>query len=368
MIKIVQPIIEAEEVDGVIAVLKSGIIAQGPVTKEFEENFAKQCGSKFAVATSNGTTALHAALYAAGVSAGDSVITTPFTFVATANAILMQGAKPIFVDVDEETFCINTKLINKAIREDTKALLPVDLYGQPSEVQELESIAKKHSLKLIFDACQAIGATYNDRPVGSFGDASCFSLYATKNITTGEGGMITTNSEKIFELAKQFRHHGQSESQRYEYLDLGYNYRTTDFASAIGNAQLKKLERFTKARQENAAYYTKSFNNIPGLITPRVAPNRTHVFHQYTLRITEDFPIDRDQFVERLKAKEIMVGVYYPKPLHLFPQFKSLGHREGDFPVAEKLCKEVVSLPVHPLLSETDRQKVVEEIIKLSKE
>lgn len=366
MIKIVQPIVEQEEIDGAVEVLKSGTIAQGPVTAEFEREFAEICGAKFAVATTNGTTALHAALFGAGIKPGDGVITTPFTFVATANSILMQGASPVFADIDADTYLIDPDGVAKAVTPKTKAIMPVDLYGQPVDFAALSKIAKDSSLLIIDDACQAIGAKFDGKAIGSIGDAACFSLYATKNITTGEGGMITTNSPEIAERARQFRHHGQS--QRYEYVGLGYNYRTTDIASAIGRAQLKKLERFTLARQKNASYYLDKLKDIKGLTLPKTAANRTHVYHQFTIRVTKDFSMTRDALIEFLKTKDIMAGVYYPKPLHLFPQFKGLGYKQGSFPNAELAAKEVISLPVHPLLTKEEKETIVKAIYQAAKE
>lgn len=367
MIKIVQPVIEDEEISGVIDVLKSGNIAQGPVTAEFEESFAQYCQASHAIATSNGTTALHAALYSLGIGQGDEVITSPFTFVATANSILMSGAKPAFADINPLTYTVDHNEVASAITKNTKAVMPVDLYGQPSDIDELTAVARKAGAFMVHDSCQAIGAEYKGKKVGSFADVSCFSLYATKNITTGEGGMITTNNPEVAELARQFRHHGQS-AQRYEYLDLGYNYRITDIASAIGVAQLKKVGRFTEARRLNADYYNKALFNIDGLVTPTVAKDRTHVYHQYTLRVTEEFSMSRDELVAYLKDNGVAAGIYYPKALHLFPQFKDLGYKEGDFPHAEKASREVLSLPVHPLLKSSDRQKVIEIIKQAAKE
>ena len=214
MINVAQPSFGQEEIDAVVKVLQSGIIAQGPQVAKFEKQFAAFCGAKYAVATNSGTAALHAALYACGIKEGDEVITTPFTFVATANAIIQQGATPVFADIDPVTFNLDPKSVEAKITSKTKAILPVDIFGHPYDVEAIANIAKKHNLKIIEDACQAHGATYKNRKTGTLGDAGCFSLYATKNITTGEGGMITTDNEEIAEKAKMFRHHGQSQKVR----------------------------------------------------------------------------------------------------------------------------------------------------------
>lgn len=364
MLPISKPIIKKEESKNVSKVLESGMIAQGLKVAEFEKKFSKFCGIKYAIAVNSGTAALHCALYACGINKGDEVITTPFTFVATANSILMQGAKPIFVDIDPLTFNIDSDKIKEKITKKTKAILPVDLYGQIYNVNAINKIAKKYQLKVIEDACQSIGAKFENKKAGIFGDASCFSFYATKNMTTGEGGMITTNNENIAELVKRFRHHGQSEKTRYQYFDLGFNYRMTDIAAAIGIEQLKRINNFNQKRIRNAKMLTEGLKNIKGLITPTVKKNYKHVFHQYTIRVTNEFKMTRDKLSQYLKDKDIGNVIFYPKPLHLHPHFKKLGYKKGDFPIAEKISKEVLSLPVHPLVSEND----IKYIIKIIKE
>src|SRR3989339_198434 len=252
MINISKPIIGKEEIAAVLKVLKSGMIVQGPVVEKLEENFAKYCGTKYAVAFNSGTAAIHAGLYTLGIGPGDEIITTPFTFVATANPILMQGAKVVFADISEDDFNIDPKEVEKKITKKTKAIIPVDLYGQVYNYPAIKKIAKKYHLKILEDACQAVGANRGKARAGNFGDVAAFSLYATKNIMSGEGGLITTNDEKIAEKCKMFRHHGQSEKTKYEYFDLGYNYRMTDILAAIGLVQLKKIERFSRRRIQNA--------------------------------------------------------------------------------------------------------------------
>ncbi|MEI7792463.1 MAG: DegT/DnrJ/EryC1/StrS family aminotransferase [Candidatus Berkelbacteria bacterium] len=367
MIKITQPIIGQEEIDAVVEVMKSGVIAQGPITAKFEEEFANFCGTKYASAMSNGTTALHAALYACGIKEGDEVITTPFTFVATANSILMQNATPVFVDIDPETYLIDPKEVVKKITSKTKAILPVDLYGQVYDVEEIGEIAKSNNLMIIEDACQAHGAEYKGKKSGTFGDAACFSLYATKNMVTGEGGMLTTDNEEINDKARMFRHHGQSEKVRYTYFDLGYNYRLTDIASAIGREQLKKLDSFTDARIRNATKLSEGLKDIPGIVIPKVKADCKHVFHQFTIRVTKDFPLTRDELSEYLTKNEIGNAIFYPKPLHTFPQFEKFGYKLGDFPIAEAVSREVLSLPVYPLVTDENIEFIIKSIKEAGK-
>ena len=350
MIPISKPFLDKKEQKAVIDVLNSGTIASGPKVKIFEEKFAKFCGTKYAVAANNGTSALHMALKATGIKSGDEVITSPFTFAATANSISMQGAKPVFADIEEDYFTIDPREIEKKITSKTRAILTVDLYGQCCDYDKIEKIAKKNNLILITDSCQAHGASYFKRKIGSIGNAAAFSFYATKNLATGEGGMITTNDKSVADEAKQFRNHGQSE--RYDYVELGFNYRMTDIQAAIGITQLEKLSKFIKIRQKNAAFYLKNIKN-KNIILPKIRDGCNHVFHQFTLRIK-----NRENLISLLQKNGIGYGVYYPKPLHLYSHFKKIGYNEGDFPVSEKIAKEVLSIPVHPLVSEKDLKKI----------
>ncbi len=352
MINIASPDIGPEETAAVNAVLKSGMLAQGPKVAELEAAFATYCSTKFALALNSGTAALHAALFAIGVGPGDEVITTPFTFIATINTILMQNAKPVLVDIETDSFNIDPALIKPAITAKTKALLPIDLYGQPYDYDEVKTLADEHGLKIVEDACQAVGATYKTKKAGQLGDIGCFSLYATKNIMSGEGGLITTDNEAYAMAIKQFRQHGMSAS--YEYEHLGYNYRMSDLHAAIAVEQLKKADRYATQRNQNAALYNQGLRAIPGLLLPSLKPDRTHVYHQYTVRVTTDFPLTRDQLMQSLREKGIGAGIYYPKPLHLYPHTRQLGYKVGDFPNAERAAAEVLSLPVHPKVSSDD--------------
>ncbi|NQU79293.1 DegT/DnrJ/EryC1/StrS family aminotransferase [Candidatus Woesearchaeota archaeon] len=368
MISIAKPVVEKEEMDAVMEVLKSGQLAQGKNVKLLEEQFAEFCGVKHAIAVSSGTAAIHASLAVLGIGSGDEVITTPFTFVATANPVIMQGAKVVFADIKEDTFNIDSEEIRKKVTDKTKAIIPVDLYGQPYDYDAVKKIADEHGLKIVEDACQAVGAKIDGRKAGTFGDLATFSFYATKNLITGEGGIITTDSAELAELCRRFRHHGQSEQTRYEYYELGYNYRMTDMQAAIGVCQLKRIEGFNQRRREVANMLTKGLNGVKGLRVPFVKQGVTHVFHQYTIIVDEDFPMSRDELKAALHERGVGSGVYYPKPLHLHPFYMKMGYKEGDFPVAEKLAKKVLSLPVHPLVSDEDAQKIVSAIKEISEE
>lgn len=362
MIPISKPIIGNEEIEAVVSVMKTGIIAQGPKTAQFEQEFARYCGTKYAVAFNSGTAAIHAGLYALGITEGDEVITSPFTFVASANPILMQGARVVFADISEDDFNLDPNEVIRKLTTSTKAILPIDLYGQIYDYESIKGLAEKHNLRILEDACQAVGAELSGVKAGSFGDIGAFSLYATKNIMCGEGGVATMNDEELMEKCKRFRHHGQSEKTRYEYWDLGYNYRMADLNAAIALVQLTKVDQLNEKRRSNAALLTAGLLAVRGLILPRVIPGRTHVFHQYTIRITEEFGATREDLVKFLNEHGIGSNIYYPKPLHLHPHFSKLGYKEGDFPVAEKLSKQVLSLPVHPSVTEEEIRFIVTKI------
>lgn len=355
-IQISKPEITEAEKKAVMEVLDSGFLAQGPRTALFEQKFAELCGVKHAIAVSNGTTALQVALLANDIGPGDEVITSPFTFMATANAILFTGAKPVFVDIDDATFNIDPEQVEKAITPRTKAILPVHLYGQVCDMDRLEAIASKHGLCLIEDACQSVGASYKGRFAGSFGTGT-FSFYATKNLMTGEGGMVTTNDDLVAEKSRLIRSHGMK--QRYYHDRVGYNFRMMDIQAAIGLAQMERLEANTAKRRANAAYLN---SHIETVITPKVQEGCEHVWHQYTIRVNGGR--NRDEVIKQLNEAGIDVGIYYPVPVH---KQKSIQGVIGDvqIPVTEKMCTEVLSLPVHPLLSEEDLATIAAEVNKL---
>jgi dTDP-4-amino-4,6-dideoxygalactose transaminase len=366
---IAKPYIDDLICQDVISVLKSGNIVQGPKVKQLEEEFSKFSQVMYCAAVNSGTAALHSALFAIGIGPGDEVITTPFTFVATANSILMAGATPVFADVDEKTFNIDPKEIEKKITSKTKAIIPVHLFGQPAEMDKISDLAEHYNLKIVEDACQAHGAYYKNKRVGGLGDIAAFSLYATKNMMAGEGGLVTSNNEEYIERVKSFRHHGQSLNEGYNYISFGYNYRMTDINAVIGINQLKKLEEFNNIRNRNALLYNEALKEIKGIEIPFKGDNCSHVYHQYTIKIdSKKFGHSRADLVNELNRNDIFPGIFYPKSLHLFPTFKEFGYKENDFPVSESVSNLVLSLPVHPGISENDIQKVINVISRFSKQ
>ncbi len=357
MIPISRPMIDDDEIKAVEEVLRSGYIVQHKKTKEFEEKFASYIGTRHGIATSSGTTALMIALESLGIKQGDEVITTAFTFAATGNSILYVGAKPVFVDVDPKTFNIDPDSIEEKITEKTKAIMPVHLYGQPCEMKKIQKICHDNGLLLVEDAAQAHGAEYEGKKAGSFGDASCFSFYATKNLVTAEGGMIMTNSGEISDKSRIIRDHGQSE--RYIHQLLSYNFRMTDINAAMGLVQLKKLDMLNEKRAENASYFTEKLKGLDWLETPFVSENVVHSWHQYTLKVLEG---KRDNFLEYMNKNGIHCIIYYPLPLYLQPFYKSIGFEEGLCPISERIAKDVVSIPVGPHLTESDKEKIVDSV------
>jgi dTDP-4-amino-4,6-dideoxygalactose transaminase len=352
-IPLAHPLIGEEEKRAVMRVLESGQLAQGPVVAEFEEEFARWCGVAHAVAVSSGTTGLHLALLAHGIGAGDEVITAPFTFIASANAVLYTGAKPVFVDVEPDTFCLDPALVEAAITPRTRAILPVHLYGQPAAMVELQDIARRRGLLVIEDACQAHGATVHGVKVGALGNTAVFSLYPTKNMTAGEGGLITTDDDQLASSMRMLRQHGESE--RYKHLVLGYNFRLTDLAAAIGLPQLRHVDAFNVTRRSNAHALSAGLKDVPGIIPPVERPGYGHVYHQYTVRVTKG----RDRLRAALAARGIGSGVYYPIPVHRQPVYIERGYGDQSYPWSEQLAGEVLSLPVHPAVSEADIRRIV---------
>jgi perosamine synthetase len=350
MIPIAKPMIGEEEKQAVMEVLDSGVLAQGPRVAAFEAAFAEMVGVKYAIATSSGTTALHVALLASGIGAGDEVITTPFSFIASANSILYTGARPVFVDIDPKTFDVDPGRIKGAITKQTKAILPVHLFGLPADMDPIMVLADTYGLAVVEDACQSHGAEYKGKRVGSFG-IGCFSLYPTKNITSAEGGMITTDDVGVAEKCRVIRQHGMR--RRYYHDELGFNFRMTDIHAAIGLAQLQKLEQFNQARIANAQYLSA---HLRGVITPEVPTGNRHVFHQYTIRIVDG---RRDALLEHLKECGVGTGVYYPIPIHQQTFYtQELGY-SLHLPESECAAAEVLSLPVHPALSQDDLGAIV---------
>lgn len=353
MINIARPVIGDEEKAAVLAVLESGQLAQGSTVAEFENAFAQYCGVKHAAATSNGTTALHVALLAHEIGPGDEVITTPFTFIASANSILYVGARPVFVDIDPVTYNIDVDRIEAAITSRTKAIMPVDLFGNPADMPRIMEIAEKHGLAVVEDAAQAHGAEIGGTRAGSWATGA-FSFYPTKNITTGEGGMVTTNDDAVADRARLIRNHGMR--VRYHHESLGYNFRMTNIHAAIGNAQLAKLEMFNEKRIANAAYLNEHLPEDKVQV-PKVRPGTRHVFHQYTVRVLP--PLDRDNARQQLLEAGVGTEVYYPIPVHKQEVYAALGYGDQSFPVSEEAARQVLSLPVHPSLTRQDLETIV---------
>lgn len=357
MIPIAKPQIGQEEKNRVLEVLDSGGLAAGKYVDEFEQEFAKYLGSEHVVATSSGTTALHMAVEALGLGQGDKVITTPFSFIATANAIRYTGAIPIFADIDPENFNLSPSSVRRTLEEhpDAKAILVVHLYGQAADMAEIMIIAKEHKLLVIEDCAQAHGAEYCGQKVGTFGNTGMFSFYPTKNMTTGEGGIMIARDLMVAEKAKSLINHGQK--QRYHHEFFGYNFRMTNIHAAIGIEQLKKLDMFNAQRRSNANYYGKYINNNLIKLPIEKSTNK-HVYHQYTLKIKSD----RENFIKHLQENEIGYGIHYPLLITQQPEYVRAGLNEGKTPVALLIAEQVVSIPVHPALSKSDLDKVVETI------
>jgi dTDP-4-amino-4,6-dideoxygalactose transaminase len=353
VIRIAQPQIGDAEREAVLAVLASGQLANGPVTRELEAAFAAQVSrTREAVAVSSGTAALHLALLAHGAGPGDEVITTAFSFQATANMVLATGARPVFVDVREDGN-IDASKVEAAVTPRTKALLPVHLYGRICDMAALCAIAERHGLALIEDAAQAHGAAAGGRRAGSFG-TGCFSLYATKNLTAGEGGVVTTDDPALAQHLRRLRSHG--EDDRYESVELGYNYRMPETSAAIALAQLPRLEELAAARWTHAETLSLGLKGVG--LPPRPEPAGEHVWHQYTIRV----PQGRDALRAHLREKGIESAVYYPKTLPGQKLYRDLGYDEAAYPVARQLADEVLSLPMHPGLSEDDLARIIDAV------
>ncbi|WP_291380463.1 DegT/DnrJ/EryC1/StrS family aminotransferase [Demequina sp.] len=345
------PIIGGEERAAVDRVMRSGMIAQGPEVAAFEREFADELvGGRTCVAVNSGTSGLHLGLLAAGIGAGDEVLVPSFTFAATGNSVALTGATPVFVDIDPDTFCMDPDAAAAAITDRTAAIMPVHLYGHPADMTRLAEVASQHNVQLVEDAAQAHGAQWQGAPVGSFGTFAMFSLYPTKNMTSGEGGMVSCATDEVARLVKLLRNQGME--RRYENELVGFNARMTDIHAAIGRVQLTKLPAWTARRQEIAARFDA---NLRGVVVPPVAEGAVHVYHQYTIRV----PQDRDGFAKALLEEHgVGTGVYYPIPNHELPSLRT----EADLPVTAKAAQEVLSLPVHPALSDEDVERVIEAV------
>ncbi|NWG18494.1 MAG: DegT/DnrJ/EryC1/StrS family aminotransferase [Chloroflexi bacterium] len=354
-IPIAKPFIGEEEKQAVVSVLSSGQLSQGPKVAEFEQAFAARHGAKHGVATSNGTTALMAAMMAHGIGPGDEVIIPSFSFFATASCVLSVGARPVFADINPDTFNLSPEAAEAAITPRTKAIMPVHLYGQAADMPAFEAICRKHGLILMEDAAQAHLSQIGDRYVGTWGTTG-FSFYPTKNMTTTEGGMVLTNDDDTAQRLRMIRAQGMN--VRYYHEIVGYNFRMTDMAAAIGLVQLGRLDGWTQARRNNAQAYNTRLTSVK---TPVVQSGHNHVYHQYTVRVPDD--ADRDAVVKRLNERGIGVRVYYPLPIHQQPVFQAMdGYKDVHLPETEKATRQVFSLPVYPTLTEEELDYVVQEV------
>jgi perosamine synthetase len=353
---------EAEE-QLLLDVVRSGHLVQGPMVERLEDAFAALCSVRHAVAVSSGTAALVAALEALEIGEGDEVITTPLTFAATINAILEAGASARFADIDADDFTLNPAAFEDQVSDSTRAVIPVHLYGQPAAMDDISVVAARHQLALVEDAAQAHGACFRGQPVGSFG-VGCFSLYATKNVTTGEGGIITTNDAGVADRLRVLRNQGMR--ARYEYEVPGHNYRLTDMQAALALPQLERLGDMNARRVQNATQLSMGLADLRGLMTPVVMRDRSHVFHQYTVRVTREAALDRDELAAKLSELGIATGVYYRTPVYDADCFRR--HPRviiEPMPVAERVAREVLSLPVHPWLTDEDLDRIVASVRRI---
>ncbi|MBE1445668.1 DegT/DnrJ/EryC1/StrS family aminotransferase [Paenibacillus sp. OAS669] len=360
MIAIAKPVIDELEIQAVVNVMRSGNLAQGDVVFDFENQFSNHFGNKYSAAISNGTVALHIALLAAGVTPGDVVLTTPFSFIATTNAIIYCGAIPHFVDVDDKTFNISPQAIEEALikNRNIKYLLLVHLYGQACKMDDIMEIARKYDVKVIEDCAQAHGSAYNKKPVGTFGIGGTFSFYPTKNMTTGEGGMIVSENEDYISYCKKLINHGST--VRYVHDVTGYNYRMTNISAAIGLAQLTRINKMNELRQENANYFLKHIEN-EHIILPYTEVGSEHIYHQFTLKTNY-----RESLIKFLTEKEIGYGIHYPVPINEQKNvIEYLDFNKSELqstPVAKTLSEKVISIPVHPSLSKDNLEYIVETV------
>jgi perosamine synthetase len=368
--------IDEDDVQAVVDVLRSDWLTTGPKVREFEEAFGVRVGAKYAVSFSSGTAALHGAAFAAGLKAGDEAITTPMTFAATANCVLYQGATPVFVDVSADTLNLDPEKVAARITPRTRAIIPVDYAGHPADLDPILAVAERHGLIVIEDACHALGAEYRGRRTGSIAHMSVFSFHPVKHLATGEGGMVTTDRADLAEILRRFRNHGLSSDARqrqasgqwhYEMVLLGFNYRLTDVACALGLSQLKKLAGNLARRREIAARYSATFRDLPGVQVPCVRPNVNPAWHLYPIRVkSERLKADRAQVFRALRAENIGVNVHYI-PVHLHPYYRDqLGYRNGEYPVAETAYQQLISLPMFHGMSDQDVEDVIHAVTKLS--
>jgi len=364
--------IDDDDIQAVVEVLQSDYLTTGPAVSEFEQAVCEFTGAKYGVAISNGTAALHASMYAAGIQAGDEVITTPMTFAATSNAVVYQGGTPVFADVDQDTLLIDVKSVEDKITSRTKAIVAVDYAGQPCDYDALQKLADEHGLVLVSDACHSIGGSYKQRNVGTLADMTCLSFHPVKHITTGEGGMILTDDEILARKLQLFRNHGittdhrqraETDSWFYEMTDLGYNYRISDIQCALGKSQLKKLAGWITQRQNIARRYDRAFSNC-GVVTPLTqSDNVSNAFHLYVIRLASS--LNRNEIFTKLRNAGIGVNVHYV-PVYMHPYYRNeLGTSTGMCPAAEEAYEQIISLPIFPALSDADQQTVIDTVLDI---
>jgi len=368
--------IDEDDIKAVVEVLRSDWLTTGPKVAEFEKRFAEMVGAKYAVAVNSGTAALHAAAFAAGITSGDEVITTPMTFAASANCVLYCGGRPVFADVEADTLLLDPSFVESKISPKTKAIIAVDYAGQPCDYDALKKLSDEHGLILIADACHALGATYKNRKVGTLADMTVFSFHPVKHITTGEGGMVVTDYPDFAVKLRAFRNHGITTDHRereaecswfYEMAELGYNYRLPDINCALGLSQLKKLDKFVARRRQISALYDSAFADMPALSPLAQRDDRKSSYHLYVVRLNlSKLNVSRLQVFGALRAENIGVNVHYI-PLYWHPYYNKLGYGKGLCPVAEKAYEEIVTLPLFPAMSDRDAEDVIKAVKKVFK-
>ncbi len=362
-IPLAKPFIDKDDILGVTKVLRSGLLSLGPNISEFEKKFASYIGTKYACAVSSGTAGLHLAVKALGLKNGDEVITTPFSFIASSNCLLYEGVKPVFVDIEENTFNIDPDKIEAAITMKTKALLVVHIFGQPAEMDRIMKIAKRHNLLVIEDACESVGAKYMTKSTGTFGNIGVFAFYPNKQMTTGEGGMVVTASQRIYNTCVKSRNQGRGKNMHtISHEIMGYNYRMDGMSAALGISQLNKVDKFIRERRKISKWYTDSLTNIAGIVIPKTLVDRSHSWFVYVIRVTDG---NRDSLQKKLIKMGIQAKVYLPT-IHLQPFMKrEFGYTPGDFPVAEKVSSQALALPLFVGLKKKEVIRITN-IIKLN--
>lgn len=361
--QIAKPFIKDDDIKSVVDVLKSGWLSLGPRYEEFEKQFAKYLGVKYALAVSNGTCGLHLAVRALGLEKGDEVITSPFSFISSSNCLIFEGVKPVFADIEETTFNIDPSKIERLINSKTRAILPVDIFGQSVEMDPILKIAKKYKLKILEDSCESLGATYKGRMVGTGSDVAVFAFYPNKQMTTGEGGMIVTNSKKIYELCDSMRNQGRGKSKDWLVHErLGFNYRMDEMSAALGITQLKKIGWMIDQKIKIASWYNKVLKNVKGVEIPKIGPDRSHTFFVYVIRVKNK---KRNMLMDALRKFGIQTKPYLPV-IHLQPFMeKMFSFKKGDFPIAEKISGETLALPLYIGLSNKDIEYISFKINKI---